>query len=133
MADGGVHIFIGGDAAEHTDVAEERGDDHALGDDQTEDGGRCGTDSLTDAKLTRALLDGDEHDVAHAYDTRHQCEEADDPQCLADDAHTHVHLHGLREAVPYPHGVLVVGGGVVVGVERGLIAFFKGLVVGFGL
>ena len=50
LSDGGVHVFIGGDAEHHADVSEERGDADALHDDKTQDWPRLGADGFADAE-----------------------------------------------------------------------------------
>ena len=70
MTNRGVHILIGCYAQHHTDIAEERRDNHTLDDNQLQDvPGPC-TDGLTDTKLVGTLLHGDEHDVRHAHNAR---------------------------------------------------------------
>ena len=117
MPQGGIHILIGEDPQQHADIAEYRGDDDTLDDDQPEDAPRLGPDGLADAELMGALLDSDEHDVRHAHDAGEQGEQTYYPEGRADDADTRLHLQVLREPVPQPHSTLVLRMGLVVGVQ----------------
>ena len=79
MADGCIHDFVCCHAADHSDVAEERGDDDALGDDELQYRPRFGSDGFSYAKLSGSLLHGDEHDVAYAHDSAQQSEQTYNP------------------------------------------------------
>ena len=133
MANGGIHVSVGSNAAEHAYISEERCDNHALHNDEPQDRQGRGTDGFTNAKLARALLHRYEHDVAHTHDAREQREQADNPQRDVHYAYAVVHLHGLCEAVPYPHRVVVVGSSTVVAVQPGGVCLLKRLVLLFGL
>ena len=129
----GIHDFIGGYATHHADVSEDTGDDDALGDDELQYRPRFGTDGLAHAKLSGALLHGDEHDVAYAHDAAEQGEQAHYPQGYLDDGDALVHLYVVHISVPKPDGAVVIGSSQVVVVDASTIAFLESLVVLLGL
>ena len=117
MPQRGVHPLVDADAEQHAYVAEEGGDDDALDDDEAQYAPRTCADGLAYAELVGSLAHGDEHDVAYAHYAAEQGEEPHNPQCGAYDAYAGLHLQVLREAVPQPHGALVVGVGLVCAVQ----------------
>ena len=100
VANGGIHILVGGYAKHHTYIAEEGGDDDALGDDEFEDGPGLGANGFADAKLTCALLDGDEHDIGHTHYAAQQREDAYHPQGDAYHTDAFCHLDIIHIAIP---------------------------------
>ena len=59
MTDGSIHVLISRNTQHHTNVAEERSDNHTLDDNQLQDAPRLGADGFADAKLVGTFLDGD--------------------------------------------------------------------------
>ena len=82
VADGCIHDFVCRHATYHSDVAEERGDDDALGNDELQYRPRLGADGFSYAKLSGSLLHGDEHDVAYAHDSAQQGEQTYYPSAV---------------------------------------------------
>ena len=75
-----------------------------------------------------ALLDGDEHDVRYAHDTREQGKQTHYPKSGADDTDTLLHLQVLRETVPEPYCILVFRVCLMLGIQAATVAVFETLV-----
>ena len=133
MADGCVHDLVCCHTADHSDVAEERGDDDALGDDELQYRPRFGTDGFSYAKLSGSLLYGDEHDVAYAHDAAQQSEQTYYPEGSLHDGDSLVHLDIVHVSVPEPDGAIVIRCSLVVVVDAGTIVLLKLLVIFLGL
>ena len=73
----------------------------------------------------RTLLDGDKQDVGYADNAAEQCEQTNHPKESVDDVDALLHLHVLCVAVPDPDTSLVIGMGLVVGVEPAAVLFLK--------
>ena len=63
-----------------------------------------------------AFAHGDEHDVRHAHDARDERQYAYHPERRTQQPVGGIHAERLRESVPYPYGVFVVGRGAVLSV-----------------
>ena len=133
MADSCIHDFVCRHATYHSDVAEERGDDDALGNDELQYRPRLGADGFSYAKLSGSLLHGDEHDVAYAHDSAQQGEQTHNPEGRLHDGDSLVHLDIVHVSVPEPDGTVVIRGSLVVVVDAGTIVLLKLLVIFLGL
>ena len=75
-----------------------------------------------------ALLNGDEHDITYAHDTREQCEESDDPKESMDDIYSFLHLLALSIVIPYPDAAIILRVNLVHTIQSATIVLLKGLV-----
>ena len=133
MADGCIHDFVCRHTADHSNVAEERGDDDALGNDELQYRPRLGADGFSYTKLSGSLLHGDEHDVAYAHDSAQQGEQTYYPECRLHDGDSLVHLDVVHVSVPEPDGSFVIRCCLMVVVDAGTIVLLKLLVIFLGL
>ena len=133
MANRGIHILIGSNTQYHTYITKERGNNHTLDDNQFEDAPRLGTNGLADAKLVRTLLNGNQHDIAHAYDTTEQGKQTYDPERRVNDGNTLLHLHARCIAVPYPESALIFRMHLMVGIQAATKVFLEVLALVLGI
>ena len=123
-----VHILISKHTTQHANIAKQGGDNNTLDNNQSQNAPRLCTNSLTDSKLVGALLNGDEHDITYAHDTREQCEESDDPKESMDDIYSFLHLLALSIVIPYPDAAIILRVNLVHTIQSATIVLLKGLV-----
>ena len=129
----GIHILIGSNAENHADITKDGSDDNALDDNQLQDAPRFSTYSFTNAELMGTLFDGNQHDVRDAHDAREQREKTHNPQGLADDADTFLHLHILCITVPQIDSTLVIRMSLMGSIDTLTVFLLKSFILCFSL
>ena len=79
MTQSGIHILIGSNAENHTNIAKDSGDDDTLDDNQLQDAPGFGADSFADTKFMGALFHRYQHDIRDTHDATQQREESYNP------------------------------------------------------
>ena len=125
MSHRSIHIFISGDAQDHTYIAKEGGNDHALNDNQFQNVPRFSTNGLTNTELVSSLFHRDKHDVRYAHDTREQCQKSNHPKRRMDNFYRQIHLKTLSVVITNPNSTFIFWMNMVILIQTLAIGLLK--------